>query len=144
MALGSEVYIEFQNLVNAHGRLIRFRYFNETVNAGSYDDVVALTQSGNDVYTSGMVFDIDNSKNSNDYMLVEQGRLLAKDKKAYILGDILTNFGASGLFKFSLGSPPTENYSIIPDFNKHYEIEGFTAYKKIYLRYLTTGSLYGE
>ena len=126
------------------GQIVRFRYFNSSAGAGSYyDDNVTLTQSGNDLWVSGVVLPIDASRGSSDAVLLEQGNLLTNDTKLYVAGDI----NCSGAFKIGLGSQsptPKEEFSVLPDGVITWSINEEEVVNKLYLRRLTTGSLAGE
>ncbi len=137
---GSEVRDSFEEALK-YGQLIRLKYYNISYGAGSYyDDDVTLTQSGTDNWISGLVQPIDASRGSYEASLVEQGKLLNNDSKVYILGNIVT----SGTLKVGLGSPPTSEYSVLNDGIISWNINGEQVIKKMYLRYLTNGSLMGE
>jgi hypothetical protein len=127
-----------------HGEVIRFRHFNISGADAGYDDDVALTQSGIDFWVSGLEQPITSRDmaNSQNQVLVEQGRLLEGDMKMYVLGDV----NVSGIFRIGVGSanPPNREYSVIKGGILTWKLGGEPIYHKIYLRYLTTGSLSGE
>ena len=129
------------NEVLQYGQLVRFRYFNSSYGAGSYyDDDVTLTQSGSDLWISGVVLPIDQSRGSSDAVLLEQGKILTNDTKLYIEGLIDT----SGTFKVGLGSPPANEYSSLVDGIIEWKVNDESVVNKLYIRRLTTGSLAGE
>ena len=125
------------NMATKFGDILRFNYYTET--AGSvWDDERTLAQSGNSVWTSGIVQSIDTKQGSSDMVLFEQGRISYDDKKMYVNGSILTTSGAR-VFTVMIGSPgpiykQTEG-TIIEG------ITGVDTYKKVYLRLLPAGSL---
>ncbi len=119
---------------------MRFRYFSVSGASTDYDDNVTLSRSGSDVWTSGLLQPLSNSKASNDAFLMEQGKVLMDDKKLYVLGTVDT----SGTMKIGMGSPVSREYSIVPDGIQAWSIESSIVYKKVYLRFLPNGSLAGE
>ena len=137
------LYTDLQNDVTgilSYGNQMRIRYYTGSVNTTDFDDAQKLTTSGTDIYTSGLIFPISNKYGSQDSILLEQGKIENKDKKIFIRGDVET----TNLMKRGLGSPSTEQYSIIPDGILAYPPFGDIVYKKLYVRFLPTGSLIGE
>lgn len=122
-----------------YGQQIRIKYYN-TIYVGEYDDDISLTQSGTDLWTSGIVLPINQSRGSNDAILLEQGKLLSNDTKLYVQGTVNT----SGIIKIGLGSPVTGEYSLLSDGVIKYSVNQVNVLKKVYLRLLTNGSLVGE
>jgi len=138
--VGSD-FVEGFNEVLKYGQLVRLKYFNTSFGAGSYyDDDVTLNQSGSDLWISGIVLPIDRARGSSDAMLLEQGKLLSNDTKLYLEGYIDT----SGTFKVGLGSPPTGEYSVVPEGIIDWKVNAESMVNKLYIRSLTTGSLTGE
>jgi hypothetical protein len=133
---------DFKQMLKEWGKPVRFRYFTTTlVSAGSaYDDDLTLATSGSDLWISGVVNPIDATRGSRDGVLVEQGRLKVDDQALYVAGSIQT----SGAFRVGLGSPIIGEYRMVPEGVIAWETQGTEVYKKVYLRYLTTGSLHGE
>lgn len=123
-----------------NGEKVRIKYYTVSGATTGYDDNVALTKSGTDYYTSGLVQPLNNNPFSNDAQLVQQGRLLTDEKKIYLNGQVQT----SGVFKIGIGSPNFQEYAVNDMGVKHHNINGELVYKKAYIRYLTTGSLLGE
>ncbi len=129
------------NEVLKYGQLVRFRYFNSSYGAGSYyDDDVTLSQSGNDIWVSGVVLPIDQSRGSSDAVLLEQGKLLTNDTKLYVEGTVT----CSGTYKVGLGSPPAGEYSILNQGVVTWNVNDEPIVNKLYIRVLPTGSLIGE
>jgi hypothetical protein len=128
------------NSVLENGNVVRFRYFNSSFVTGSFDDVIILTQSGVDFYTSGLILPLEIKEGSKDALLVEQGLLLLNDLKMFVAGTVQT----SGLFKIGIGSPTGFEYSTIEPGVKSPEIGGAIIFKRLYLRRLITGSLSWE
>ena len=117
---------------------ILFKRFSQTFNTGSYDDEVSYTIIGSE-YISGALFPIRNKQGSEEAMLLEQGKLLTKDKTLYIPG----SHTFSGALLFGIGSPtPSEHYTLIPDGIHNYSVNGSTVYSKIYIRHSIGGSLF--
>ena len=137
---GSELKQDFEEILT-YGQQVRFRYFNESYGAGSYyDDDVSLTQSGDDLWVSGLVQPIDQSRGSSDAVLLEQGKILNDDSKLYVMGTV----GTSGTYKIGLGSPVANDYSPLNTGVISWTINDEPIYYKVYIRQLTTGSLMGE
>ena len=129
------------NEVLKYGQIVRFRYFSMSFGAGSYyDDDVILTQSGVDLYTSGVILPIDQSRGSSDAVLIEQGKLYSNDTKLYVDG----NVPVSGTYKIGLGSPPTTEYSVLSDGVVTWNVNADPIVNKVYIRILPAGSLIGE
>lgn len=126
------------------GKLIRIKYYNTGWGAGSYyDDDVTLTQSGNDLWTSGVVLPISNARGSSDAVMLEQGKILMNDSKVYVAGDVPT----SGTIKIGLGSFTNMSgaeYSLLSEGIMKWEVNATDILKKLYVRRLTNGSLVGE
>ena len=130
---------DFQEALE-YGERIRFKYYTQALTGSYYDDAVTLTQSGANLFTSGLVRPIDSLKGSYESVLVQQGRLLDNDIILYVDGNVQT----SGTFKFGVGSPNYREHSIIENGIIAHTIHGEIVYKKIYGRLLTNGSLTGE
>ena len=127
--------------VLSNGERTYFRYFTGSITTGSFDDLIILYKSGNDIQTSGLHFNLSSRDGSSDRVLVEQGLLLNDDLKLYVLGHIET----SGLFRIGLGgSPPTRWYGVINEATHTWNLLDTNIYKKLFLRFLPIGSLIGE
>lgn len=131
---------EFINNVNEYGAPIRIRHFTGSVSNSEWDDAQILTQSGNDVWTSGMIMSVDYSRGSRDRLLIEQGKLLQDDKRLFIAGNIET----TDTMKIGLGSPIRQEFSVMENGIIHELSEEQSVYKKIYCRAIGLGSLIGE
>jgi len=136
----TEAQTDVQSIIRELGTQIRIKYYNFTINAGSYDDDYSLTQSGTDYWTSGVSQPLSNKQSSADAQLLEIGKLKMTDSKLYISGDVQT----SGIIKIGLGSPVTEEYSVLQPGAEAWPIGTTNVYKKVYIRYLPNGSLMGE
>lgn len=141
MSFASQVGKDFAEVLK-FGTQVRFRYFTiEYAGAGSfYDDDLTLTQVGPDLYVSGMVQSLDNTEGSDDAILLQQGKILQNDSKLYIAGSIQT----SGLFRIGIGSPPGREYAMVPEGVNTEELGGERIFKKVFIRFLPTGSLAEE
>jgi len=144
MTIVSELSQDF-NSVLKYGEQIMFNYYNVSYGAGSYyDDDVTYTQSGNDLWTSGLVQPIDTRTGGYDALLLQQGKITLDDKKVYINGSIQTS-GIGPLKIGMVGSPPTREYQIMSEGEViQWVVNGSPIYKKVYLRYLPNGSFAGE
>ena len=99
--------------------------------------------TGSDTWTSGIVQNIGERSpfKSNEAFLLEQGKLLAGDKRLYVAG---SHQFSGAAFKIGLGSPPTDEYRVVEDGIIAYPIMGSDIYQKVFIRILTNGSLVGE
>jgi len=138
---------DFQNGVTEalkFGQKIRIKYYDVGFGAGSYyDDDVTLTQSGSNLWISGVVLPINNARGSSDAVLLEQGKILMDDTKLYIEGDVNT----SGTIKIGLGSgigSPLGEYSLLSEGVTKWNVNQAPILKKLFVRALTNGSLIGE
>jgi len=139
------MYNDIKSLIEKRGQPVRFRYFNQSLNAGSYDDDTALTQSGTDLWISGFPQVIRETRGSKDAVLLEQGLVTSDDLKLYVEGITRTDgMFKVGLFNLSAGSPTTDEYAIIEKGTEAPLLNGSVMYRKLYLRKLTTGSIFGE
>lgn len=139
MSVSSELITDIDEIIN-YGDQIRIKYFNQVI-TGEYNDDITLTQSGTDFWCSGLIMPIDNKFGSYDSLLLQQGKITIDDKKIYVRGTVQT----SGLAPIKIGtngSPPVREYELLND--TQWELEGTSIYKKMYVRYLTNGSFYGE
>jgi len=129
----------FNQAIIEWGQPLRVRYFTEAYDTGSYDDTVTLTRSGVELYISGVVQPLDSEEGSKDAILLQQGRVKQDDQILYLVGSIQT----SGALQFGLGSPPAEEFGIVPNGIITWSVQGNEIYKKVYIRRLTTGSIFG-
>ena len=144
MDISQQLIYGFDKLIERSGKIIRLRYFTQTLGS-IYDDDVTLTISGNDIYTSGIVLPINSKEGTFENLMVEQGKLNPWDQRLYVTGSLLFNSGALNV-KIGLGSPisNTEQYSIIPLGGITAEANATQIYKKVYIRRIFGGSLIGE
>lgn len=132
----------FQKMIDRAGRPILVRYFETTIGS-VYDDDTTLSQSGNDLWTSGVILPIDSREGSFDSVLVEQGKLINNDSRLFVHGS-LSMTGSELKVSVQIGSPTGDRFSIIPDGTIAAEVGGVQIYRKVFLRKLTLGSLIGE
>jgi len=139
------VYNDLQKKISQilkHGEVVKLRYFAGSVSDTDFDDAQVLVQSGNDIYTSGIVFALNDKDISSSYnpIISEKGKLTETDKKLYIKGDVVT----TDTMRIGIGSPDYIWHSVIPNGIKAQPPTGTIVYKKIYIRELPLGSLSGE
>lgn len=127
------------SLIKKVGTQARIRYFTSTIGS-VWDSDVTLTQSGNDLWFSGIVLPVDKSQGSHDSILLEQGKLIDNSIKFFCNGSLLFT-GSELQFKIGLGSPVKEEYTLVPEGTILAEVSDVPIYKKVYLNRLTTGSL---
>ena len=143
MTLVGELQGDFNQILE-YGDQIRFKYYNQSLGAGSYyDDDISLTQSGTDFWTSGIVQPITTTQFSSDSLLLEQGKILLDDTKLFVVGTTQT----SGLapIKIGIGSPVRQEYQILQQGQvTEWSVNGSPIYKKIFARVLNNGNFIGE
>jgi len=141
--IGSDFKEGFEEVLK-YGQQLRIKYYTPNWGAGSYyDDDITLTQSGSDLWISGVVQPIDSSRGSSDAILLEQGKILMNDSKIYIDGSTQTGSGDLQL-KIGLGSPVATEHSIAYEGVISWPINAEPIVKKVYIRNLPNGSLVGE
>jgi len=124
------------------GRPLRARYYTNTVGS-VWDDESTWTSSGNSLYFSGIIQEIDSERGSDDALLIEAGRLKFGDLKCFINGSIETTSGTKMFTLAVSGNSATEIvYQEISPGAHVGEWAGTNIFKVIYLRELTGGSLY--
>jgi len=140
--LRRSLHLALNKLMDRAGVPIRMKYF--TIDTGSiYDDDVIYTQSGTDLWTSGIVLPIDTSRGSWDSILLEQGKIIENDTKLFCHGSLLFT-GSEFEIRVQIGSPVGEEYSML-DKTIKVSTYGEPIYKKIFIRQIGgTGSLLGE
>lgn len=145
--LSDKFGLAFANLLSQAGRPLRVRYYTETIGS-VWDDERTLIQSGNSIYTSGIMFKIDSrrigvfNKGSEDAVLIEQGRIRYDDSKIYVSGNLPTTSGAMVCTIAISGASTVERvYEQIFEGANVPQVNGVDIYKKLYLRQLSTGSL---
>jgi len=142
MGINDQLFYGLQTLIGRAGKQIRIRYYNETIGS-VYDDELVLTPSGNDVWTSGIVLPINNSKGTYENLLIEQGKMNPWAQRMYVHGSLLFESGALRV-KVGVGSPNEEQFSIVSIGGITAETNNSKIYKKMYIERLPNGSLLGE
>lgn len=123
-----------------YGSQIRIRHFTGSVATTGWDDNQTLTKSGNDVWTSGLIFPVGAGRSSYNAVLLEQGKIKTDDKVCFVAGDVET----TSIMKIGTGSPVTQEHSILPEGIIAMPSVGTCVYKKMYMRNLPLGSFVGE
>lgn len=108
--------------------------YNYTFDSNSYDDNITKILTGS-ITTSGLIFPIKGKQGSEEALLMEQGKITTQDKILYTGSLNLTGSG-------NLVEIDGNNYTIIPDGVKSWDLGNDNIYNKIYLRYSQTGSLF--
>ena len=144
MTLQTRLSDALNSLITKGGTQIRVQYFTSTIGS-VYDDDVTWTQSGNNLWTSGLVIPLSRQQNSSDSILLEQGKLIENDKKLYIHGSLVFT-GSEMTVSIRIGSPGTENdkqFSMLAH-SKSYNVYNIPIYKQVYIREIgNNGSLLG-
>lgn len=142
MVTASQLRADVEQTINDGGVQVRFRYFTGSGASFGYDNYSNLTQSGSDVWTSGLHQPLTSQSDneSSQAQFQEQGYLKHGDSRLYVLGDVII----SGTLKIGIGSPVREEYQIIEGGVKSWPVQGVDIYHKLYIRKLTNGSLFGE
>ena len=122
---------------------VRLKYYTGSVSNTEWDEMT-LTQSGSDVWTSGLCFPVKASEGSDEPILREQGKVKMSDKILFVPGDTDLNELPNGAIKIGIGSPVDAEHSIIPNGVFRYPAVGTATYKKVFCRELTNGSFAGE
>lgn len=121
------------------GNVLRLRYYTETIGS-VWDDDRTITASGASLYISGVIQKIDATQGSVDQVLLEQGRIKYDDSKIYVNGSIQTTSGVR-VFTISISGLDRVYQEINPGAIMP-QYFGTDIYKKLYVREITTGSLF--
>ncbi len=138
----SKLAIGRNKIIQKAGETFRLRYFSVTTGS-VWDDERTLIISGIDLWASGIVLPISLNRGSSDSILVEQGNLIPADKKIFVNGSVLFT-GSELTLKLQIGSPNGDEYEYIQPGGITNAWSDTPIYKKVYFRYLPTGSLSGE
>ena len=136
MVLASDA---FRLLNKTAGRVLRIRYYTETIGS-VWDDDRTTAGSGNDLYVSGMVLNIDSTAGTDDQVLVEEGRIKFNDTKFYVAGSLDTTSGVK-IFTVAISGVDAVYRQVTPGLNRP-QFLGDSVYKKIYGRLIPGGSLF--
>jgi len=141
MAFANQLISDFNQILQ-YGEQVRFKYYTQSL-TGEYDDDIILTQSGTDYWTSGFSQPIKSNEYTSEGVLLQQGKIFFDDKKLYVDGNVPTS--SLSQIKVGLGSPVSKEYQVLGDNQiTAWEVNGTPIYKKLYIRYLNTGSFIGE
>lgn len=122
-----------------NSNVLQLQLINYSMASGNvYDDEVLVTGSTIS-YASGLIFPVGGKQGSVESLLFEQGKIKTSDKKIYIFGT--TAITSSGLI-VGIGSPSNSYYKVINDGSEMYEVNGSPVYKKLFVRYNDSGSVY--
>ena|SRR3990167_128671 len=144
----------FRRMLDRAGTQISVKYYLNNIGSGTgsiYDEpsIPGLVQSGNTLWTSGILFTLD-PKSSSDGLLMEQGKIGIGDIKLFLNGSLALspNTGSVLQVKVGIGSLSNQSgtsfYALIPLGADAEQVSGVEVYKKGYFRRLTNGSLVGE
>jgi len=127
-----------------YGTQLRLRYYTGSQATTGYDDDHVVSKSGTDVWSTGLKLPLRFSQSdsaSHVAQLVHEGKLLSDDSVLYLRGSDDT----SGTFvKVGIGSPVGEEYFILGEGVQSWDINNESAFKKMFIRVLPTGSVIGE
>lgn len=144
MSLFPGAQVDFNNLLREGGP-IRIRYFTYSGGSASYDDDVVLTQSGTDVWDSGLIFPYVsrrvNPMSTTIGTLAEQGKDLMMQQWLYVKGTI--NLSGQAI-KIGIGSPVQYENTIQSEGMNTWTINGSPIFQEVIIRRLPIGSLIGE
>ena len=133
MAINSFLEAGINKIMNIGGLSITVNILSYTFSSGSYDDDVVKTLTGSFI-TSGLLFPIKSKFGSEESLLLEQGKILTKDKVLYT--------GSVNISGNQIIDIKGDKYTIIPDGIQSWDCAGSTIYNKMFLRHTITGSLY--
>lgn len=119
-----------------HGDINQINLVSFAINTGSYDDETVSSLTGSNII-SGLFFPVTSQQGSSEALLLEQGKLLTKDKVLYT-GSVNT----SGNLLIEVGSKTGDWYTIIPDGIQTWEVNGSIIFNKMFLRHTIPGSLF--
>jgi len=143
MVTASETLEDFQQVLNENSHPIRIKYYTVSGASTGYDDDVVLTQSGTDVWASGISQPLKEKdvNKSAIAVLQQQGEDLSTVQRLYMRGDVSLS-GES--IKIGIGSPVTFENTIVTDGVEQWNIDGTPVYNLAFVKRLTTGSFIGE
>lgn len=142
MSLKDRLQAGLNKIIRDAGTPISVKYFGTTIGS-VWDDDVSLTQTGATIWTSGVIFPLDNTQGSFDSVLVEQGKLTNQDSKLFVVGS-LSLTGSESIVKIGIGSPAAEEYTTIPEGAIAPQVEATLIYRKAFISRVPLGSLLGE
>lgn len=145
MSIQTTLSTAFQRILDRGGTPIRVQYFTQIYD-DVFDDAFSLSQSGTDLWTSGVIFPLINKPGHADSILLEQGKLINGDSKIYLHGSLILT-GSEYTVKITIGSPTNRDntYTLILPGTSNYYISNTPIYKTAYIRKVGgTGSLLNE
>lgn len=123
-------------IFNQAGLLNQINIISYGISGADYDDQVNQSLTGS-IIISGLVFPVESKQGSQEALLLNQGKLLTKDKVLYT-----GSFSTSGNLLFEIGSKTNDFYTIIPDGIQTYGVNGSVVFNKVFLRHTIPGSLF--
>jgi hypothetical protein len=133
----------FNNIVSKGGVNCNFIYLDKVLGS-VWDDDVSLSL-GSSLWASGVIFPLNGTNSSKDFVLVEQGLLRPNDLKLYVSGGVDFNmYAGSDMMKIQIGSPSGDKYFVIPEGVQSWGVTNTSIFKKAYIRRLQLGSFLGE
>ena len=132
----------FNNIINRVGTPIKIQRFTSTIGS-VWDDDVTLTQTGGDIWTSGVVLPLSHQRGSSESVLLEQGKLIENDRKLFIHGSLILT-GSEVSMSIQIGSPTGPNFTML-DTDIRVNVSNVPIYRKVFIREIGgLGSLQGE
>lgn len=129
----------FNFLANNTGNVFRIQYFTESIGS-VWDDDRIIAKSGNDLWVSGVLINIDSTEGSADENLLEQGRIKYEDSKFIVGGSVDTTSGTR-IFTIMPSGTNRVFREILPGMSLP-NWRGAPTMKTIYVRELQGGSLF--
>ena len=141
MPIQNKLAVGFNKVINRVGTQIRVEYFTSTLGS-VWDDDATWTQSGNDLWTSGVILPLSYERGTSESVLMEQGKLIEDDRKLFIHGSLILT-GSEMTIQIGVGSPVNTTYTLL---NNDVRVDAYNIpiYRKVFLRRIAgTGSLLG-
>lgn len=141
MSLSNKFSKGFNEIINKVGAQIRVEYFTSTVGS-VWDDDITWTQSGVDLWTSGVILPISHQRGTSESILLEQGKLIEDDKRMFVHGSLILT-GSEMSIQIGVGSPVNETYTLLNS-DIRVDVSNVPIYRKVFLRGIGgNGSLLG-
>lgn len=142
MTLPNKFAGAFNNIINRAGTQIKVQRFTTTFGS-VWDDDVILTQTGGDLWTSGVILPLSHERGSSESILLEQGKLIENDRKLFIHGSLILT-GSEISISIQVGSPTGPNFTML-DTDIRVNVSNVPIYRKVFIREIGgVGSLLGE
>lgn len=140
----SELIADVNALISDKGTILRMRTFALVFSGADYDSSFS-SASGTTLWASGLQFPLGGENSGRDWKLLEQGRIYQDDSKLYLPGSLaVTPIPGSGVILIGIGSPPTNEYRLLPEGFQAWTVEGSVVYYEGYMRVHNTGSLFQQ